>query len=641
MSVVSVERPSQSASVRDQSTLHPRFWRVALILSALFLVLHLSYAPLFNPDEGRYASASLEMEQGFEGRAPDWVVPYLNTVPRLNKPPLVYWVAGAFMRVLGPTETSARLASAMAALGVMALVWHLGNVMFGRRVALLGALVWATATFPFGLARVLNTDMLLCFSITLGLVGIWHALENGRWTSEDGPDPRARVHWRPVLVAGIGMGLALLSKGPVGVALPLLIGFIYLFARNWQGLSAPTTFLSRTGRDLWRDKVLWLSLLPALCIALAMALPWVMAISQRIPHFLENFLLNENLGRFSGSQEYHDPTPFWYYVPVVLLGLLPWPMFLLWSGPQRAEVVRDETQAAFEARARWFLWLWALIPVVAFSFSSTKLVTYILPSFPAFCLLLGQACSRAFKSQSDASTPTIPVSPRLWWSAIGGTALLNILIAVGLTTYLTSDKTLPRSEGLLLSALLLLVLVGGSLVLLGVARQQRGERVFAVVWLIAMSLHALVLYGAGRVALYEDASPIVRAIAPHMAPSDRLVLYKTFQPAAIFYMQRPVEIVDFTNNSGLEETTLRQSKYFPPHDDQLLDRLQRSSQRVYVLLKWGDNMPQQFPQGFHLVAASNDYYLISNRPAPAGFRYEFIAPRKRERFEVVRRLVGQ
>jgi 4-amino-4-deoxy-L-arabinose transferase-like glycosyltransferase len=646
---VALTSDSSPAQFSVQSTFNPRFWRVALWLSALSLIVHLGYSNMWNPDEGRYASASLEMIRGFEGRGPDWVVPYLNTIPRLNKPPLVYWVAGTFMTLLGPNETAARLGSALAALGVMGLLWYLGRIMFGPRVALLGAIVWATALFPFGLARTLNTDMLLCFAITLAITGIWQALERGRWTQDNGPDVKERFDFKPALIAGIGMGLALLAKGPVGMALPLLIGFVYLFARNWrsqtairdvdgnrQFLSAGTLMVSRTWRDLGRDKVLWLSLLSGALLAVAIAIPWYLAVSQREPEFLQNFFINENLGRFSGGTRYHGSTPIWYYVPVVLIALVPWTPFLLWTGPQRGSHAEPQL-ADYEDRSRRFLWVWAMLPVLLFSVSSTKLVTYILPAFPAFCLLIGQGCSRVWAR--DDGDPSVLISKRLWWLVTGTTVALLLFMSVLLSAYLLTNKTVPRSEGLLMMVPLLMILLGGAGALAWAARRRQGSHVVAAVWGCSMLLHVYLLPSSGYIGKYEDSSALTQSIAPYVKPEDRFVLYRTFQPTAMFYLQRPVEIVDFENNSGLDDAVIARSKYFLPVSDGLLAEILRSPQRTYVLIKW-NGMPKTLLQPSYVIGVNNDYRLISNRPAPEGYAFEKVAPKKRERLNGIPLAIG-
>lgn len=603
------------------------WWRVALALSITLLLWNLNYAPLWNPDEGRYAAASLEMASPFEG-APDWIVPHLNTIPRLNKPPLVYWTTAAFIRLFGPSEISARLTSALAAISVAFLVWQLGRHMLGARAALLATLVWTTAIFPFALARVLNTDMLLCAAITLVIAGVWMALENGSWTIDRGAQ-HSRFDGRAATVAGLGMGLGLLTKGPVAIVLPLLIGFVYLFARNWRHgnnwLIAVAVWLSRTWRDLKRDKPLWLNLSIALLIGLLMVMPWVWAVSQRVPNFLQTFLLNENLARFSGGADYHDPTPFWYYLPVVIVGLLPWPAFLLWSRIRNAKFEGHAksdggTPDALALRAPLFLWIWVAVVVGVFSFSSTKLVTYVLPAFPALALLIGLAFDRAFERRPGAA----------WWPAIAISLVFNLVLAGAALVYLTNDKTLPRQEALPYGVALVIVMLLVSALLMMAARTGDARRVFSVQWATAMLFHVLLLPLAGRVGHYEDSSRMLLTMRPFLRGDDLFVMYDSFQPTAMFYFRRAIPIINFFNSSGLDETSLARSKYFWKSEEHPTSSLLQRPERVFLLLRWSDpNLPAK-TRGFHRVGTNNDFVIVSNRPVPPEMSFQFIAPRKKE-----------
>ena len=132
-----------------------------LLVAALLLFGTLNYAPFWNPDEGRYAAASLEMTGGVQGGHADWVVPHLNTIPRLNKPPLVYWLAGGAFQIFGPSEWAGRLGAALASLAAMLIIWVLGRAMFDEKTGIAGALIWSTSMAPAAMGRTCNTDMLL------------------------------------------------------------------------------------------------------------------------------------------------------------------------------------------------------------------------------------------------------------------------------------------------------------------------------------------------------------------------------------------------------------------------------------------------------------------------------------------------
>ena len=598
-------------------------WRGVLIMSALMLFVRLDYAPFFNPDEGRYASASLEMARGFEGRAPDWVVPHLNTVPRLNKPPLIYWAAAAAIDALGANEIAGRLPSALAALGTMALVWWLANALFGARAALYGAVVWATATFPFVFARILNTDMLLCFSIALATCGVWQVIGTPAPTADNGDEKRGISNAKILsgaLLAGVGMGLALLSKGPVGVAFPLAIAFVWLLAAR------------QFGRVLGQGRV-WLALVVALGIAGALAWPWLRAIDARVPHFLSRFLFEENLGRFAGGVEYHKPTPIWYYVPYLIIGLLPWSVWLLTSKTLPASTCEatesNVARALWEKRALWFVWAWAAVVVGVFSISHTKLVSYILPAFPALAILVGRAFAvrETVAESDDEHGAARPVFSASWRWAIAVSALIYIVLAVALVAYLQTGKTMPYNEGLRFGLIAGALSVAGAVALLLAWRRRRVREVFLAQWATSMVLHLALLAGAATVARYEDGGAMLKALTPYLKTSDRVALHRTFLPAGIFYVGRPIIITQFNNNSGLDETALAASPWFPRDDDNSLREWAQSPQRTFVLVRVNNDVLKNLPAGWNTIARSNDYYLLCNRPAPDGFSYHYVAPR--------------
>ncbi len=487
--------PAPAPSSSLPSTLNPTpALRFAVLLAGAFLLLwRLGYAPLWNPDEGRYAAASLEMAQPFDGRASDWVVPHLNTIPRLNKPPLVYWAAATSLRAFGASAWAARLVPALCAIGVMLLVWTMARRAFGERAGLISALVWATSLLPFGLARTLNTDMLLTAAMTLALFGIF-SMQKEKGKGQKGEASAFCPFPFSFCIAGLGMGAALLAKGPVGMALPLAIGFVHLgVTRRWRGVS-------------WRDALL------ACALAVAIAAPWYLAVAAREPQFLKNFLLGENLNRFSGKTDFHDATPFWFYAPIVLLGLTPWTALLplsfarlrlaaesvparwlrrvLWllaalsllmflpRFNREPALILFETQrfylrifntllplilflpllirlrlrddylsgeghpahegdAAGKRDALCFLWLWALFLIRLFSLSSTKLGSYVLPAFPALAMLLGEAIDGLFARVGNAVPAASAVSSRTAASgvtarfALAATLFLNLALAVG------------------------------------------------------------------------------------------------------------------------------------------------------------------------------------------------------------------
>lgn len=603
--------PSSTSSDLKRSTLSP-WW---LLLAALLLFWNLGYAPLWNPDEGRYAAASLEMAQPFDGGASDWVVPHLNTVPRLNKPPLVYWLTAGFFKLLGVSTEIARLASAFAAVIVLLIIWRLGHRLFDETTGVLGGLVWATSALPFVLSHTLNTDMLLTACVAMALFGLVISTPDS-----NGSTP---PHWAYPL-AGVGLGLALLAKGPVGFVLPFGIWGLWLI-------------LTRS-RHWWRD-ISWGGVLVAIALSGVIAAPWYVAIAKQHPEFLKSFLLGENIARLTGTQFYHKPQPFYFYLIIVLVGLFPWTCFLLPTFTQlrddfRSERARDEN-TLINRDARWLLWIWALAIIGLFSISKVKLITYILPAFPALALLI----SASITSSLPAANATVKHSGKAAISATGVLlGLLAIIVpVVFLHPKLLGDKLMPISEIAPLAWTLcgLLTVAAAVLFIHFARRSDEAGTLKSALWLggTGMVLFVTLIFGAGRAADYEDPSPLTIALSKSMQPNDVFVEFRSFVPTTIFYLNRPVTTVDVENRSGWDEETRIASPYFPKEHEVLQHLLQETNQkgaRLYVLVKWKHAHWPTIPK-LYTIAQTNDYRLLSNKPAPPGFILEKIAPRQRNR----------
>ena len=417
------------------------------------------------------------------------------------------------------------------------------------------------------------------------LWGIWLAIE----------DESSR--WRAYFIAGFGMGLSMLAKGPVGVALPLLIGFVYIaVTRKW-------------------NRINWLGLIVALAIAALMSAPWFIAIEKQQPGFTYNFIIAENLGRFAGGEDYHKATPFWFYGPVVISGLLPWTAFL------GTPFMRFRQNIDLKERhAQWFLWLWAGLIILFFSKSSTKLFTYILPAFPALSLLMAHGILQAVKSKKPGTLIA------LW--------LIALITIGGFAMYLLDEKSVPRSLGVP-------YLIGGALSLLVSSaaitkfwRAGDGWKVIVAQFAGAGALSVCLLSFAGQLSNYEDASAMFRALKPHLTPDSKIIQTSSFQPTAIFYTARPIYFVNFNNTSGLEEKALNASPFFPEMNkkDSIghnldLSRFFKGDAPVFVMLRWRRD-DYTVPPGTHTWARNNDYKIVSNRPRPANFHFDYTAPHK-------------
>jgi 4-amino-4-deoxy-L-arabinose transferase-like glycosyltransferase len=558
---------------------------LALSLAALLLLFKLDYAPFWNPDEGRYSAASYEMAFGLDGRAPDWTIPHLNTVARLNKPPLIYWTTAGMFRLFGANEVAGRLPSALAAVLVLFVVFLWGRAAFGTKAGagVAAALVWATSAFPFAMGRVANTDMQLCACIALASFGIYWSIES-----------RRKLLFGAI--AGVGMGLALLSKGPVGLAFPLIIGALYLTAvRGWK-------------------KAPWGALAAALAVALAIGAPWYLAVEAQRPGWIKQFILEENLGRFSGKEHFHDKTSPLFYLPILIAGMLPW------TGLMLASLRRFEPISTRAGRAKLFFLLWTGFITLFFSLSGTKLVSYVLPAFPALALFTG-GCLANYEMWSVAQR-------RL---GLGLSLLFNLVLGVAVAVkpgILLNDKMMPRDVGTPWAFIVVAALVFGSAFLLLTARRPSSRNLLGAQAAAGFLLLGLLMSLADHIAVYEDGSDLVRALHPHMAKDDRLGIYLAFLPTAIVYAERPVTFFGFLNKSGLDDDELKSSPYFLSHE-QIGAFVQKKPGRSFVITS-GPIWPQA-SQGLFPWGRNNDWFLYGSVPKPAGFQFEFYAPRRKDR----------
>ncbi|MEW6386295.1 MAG: glycosyltransferase family 39 protein [Thermodesulfobacteriota bacterium] len=328
----------------DQARTGHRLGFLLLALAGLGLFFFRLGTPgLMDPDEGRYAEIAREMWV-----LRDWLIPHLNFLPYLEKPPLVYWLTALSFGAWGCTEWAARLPVALSALGGIFGAYWLGRAFWGAGPGLVSALILTTSLGYVVLGRVLTLDMTLALFLNLGIGLGYLALSRER---------RELLPW-----AYLALALAVLSKGPVALVLAGLIWGVWaLIARR------PLI------RPLWHPGGL-------LLLALV-SLPWFVWVAWQYPDFLRFFVWEQHFGRFL-TASFHHQQPVYYYLPVLFGLLLPWGWLLPWAlGSRRPDPQGD----------RLFLWVWAGVILLFFSLSRGKLAPYILPALLPLALLLGEA----------------------------------------------------------------------------------------------------------------------------------------------------------------------------------------------------------------------------------------------------------
>ena len=349
------------------------------------LFSHLGAIGLVGPDEPRYAWIARAM-----ATSGDWVTPRLYGQPWFEKPVLYYWAAALGFSAHLPAEWAARLPSALAALVAAIAIGWLGWKFYGTESSpfaspfLIAPLIFSTSVAAIGFARAAGPDMLFSAALTVAMAsGAIVLSRRGALRSEN--DSRASTapsdHFLLALF-GASLGLAVLAKGPAGVVL----------AAGAIGIWALAT-------SRWRD-ALRLAHPVAIAIFCVVALPWYVACALRNPDFLHIFIFQHNFERYLTPMFQHRQ-PFWYFVPILLLGLLPWTA-CLW--PALQEGLQLWRRKSWSNSPGFFFACWAISPFLFFSFSQSKLPGYILPAIPPLCLLIAVGLQRralALKPQAS------------------------------------------------------------------------------------------------------------------------------------------------------------------------------------------------------------------------------------------------
>jgi 4-amino-4-deoxy-L-arabinose transferase-like glycosyltransferase len=313
----------------------PRLVWLALPLAYFLYFYRLGSTGVLGPDEPRYASIGREM-----ARSGDWITPRLWGEPWFEKPALLYWMTGAaFQAGLGP-DLAARLPVALLAVGFLAFLWWIVNREYNRRAAWLALLILGTSVGwqALGQAGVTDLPLAATFAGAMLLALPWMSKGDTRYLP----------------AAAVLLGLAVLAKGPLAIVLAL-----------------PAALCGPALRDILRPRVIG--------PFLAVCAPWyLLCYLKNGDVFLKVFLIRHNLQRFTSSETLLHGQPWWFYLPVLLAGLLPWMPLLVLS--VRRATVQD--------RRRAFLLAWVVWGLVFFSISANKLPSYLLPLLPAAAVLM-------------------------------------------------------------------------------------------------------------------------------------------------------------------------------------------------------------------------------------------------------------
>jgi 4-amino-4-deoxy-L-arabinose transferase-like glycosyltransferase len=517
---------------------HTRAAHYALLLTATAALTlpGLGSFSLWDIDEGLNAEAAREMlESG------NWVVPTFNFKPRTAKPALLYWLQAFSYQRFGVNEFAARLPSALATAAAVLLTYELGRRMFAPSTGLLAGVVLVSTVQVCVLAHAATPDALLlaCLMLTFWLFWTGYASGGRRWT------------W----TVGLGCGLAVLAKGPVGLALPAAVIGYYLLAQ-------------RELRRLFDAR-----LLGGLLLVVLVAGPWYALVgAETHGAFLRTFWRTENVGRFLSAMEGHSG-PVVYYPLTILIGLAPWSIVLgavVWEALREARRTEDRGQRTedrgqrtedskdslssvlcpLSSDATRFLLCWAVVYVGFFSLAQTKLPNYVLPAYPPLALLTAHYLDRWRRGEVRPARWVLPV-------ALGSLAAVGVVVAAGLLVAggalapaVLGDRAVAGLAGWAWVGLVPVLAAAA-----GVWCLRRERRAGLIAGLAAGAVAFVGLMATlpvRAVDAYKAPRPLV-ATAGACQPGEevRVGCYAYFQPSLVFYCRREVSEL-LTEQQALE-----------------------------------------------------------------------------------------
>lgn len=531
-------------------TLTPKL-SISLLLIACFglYFLGMSTFGITDPGEGYYVEAAREMvESG------DFITPHLNYQIYFSKPILTFWLMALPYKIFGVSEFSARIAFSLIATLLVFITYRAGRAFSSEFAGLMSALAIATAPLLIAVTRLSPIDIAFtCFvDMAVFAFAMCALLGKKNW-------------W---ILFHFALALAVLTKGPAGIIL-FLAGTIVFLVLERPGLEQLKLWFHRL-HPVKGALIFW-----------ALILPWYVSIDAATGGlFLLVFFFYENFARFAGHTNL-GKSSWWYYLPVIGYGLAPWILLLpavAWS------IVKSKLQAMKSAKSAehapdntteskhqflFYLLVWASVEFLFFSFSKTKMDTYILPSFAPFAVCIALKLEDWLHAAKINAVPTVALSPlfRLFFKVAGPVGF--VLLLGGPVAVFLLVKTAVFSKVVL--ALAVAALSAGLIMLWKFARAEKFEQAFvafAFCFAVAGALAQPIAFQIGSQKRWDD----LKVLAEHLRNQDvDIAIFNTFKPAVMFYSRNAVD--SFFHPHQLEAAPADSRKQMVISSDKVIDRL--------------------------------------------------------------------
>lgn len=519
------------------------FWHVALIVAvaSIVMLVGLGNTHLWDQDEGYYASAAAEMyARG------DAVVPMFNGEMFGHKPPMMYWGMMAGFEMFGVNELGARFVSAILGAITCVVIYGIAKKLYDAPTGLVAGLAMASSLMFSVASRSATADTHLTLFVSLAFYfWIGDAFRNAR---EPVRAPYA-IRWSTWGLTYAMMGLAVLTKGPIGLLFPMAVIGLFMLTQIPIRVSAQSSLVSKVLRNIEPYapiafvKTVWrMRPLTGLLVVAVIAGPWYWLVQNATSgKFLEEFIGVHHMGRFSHAMDNHSG-PFFYYILACLIGMYPWSAFIVPTCMLWVRQLRDSQSA----RATVFVSCWAGVYLVIFSVASTKLPNYVLPAYPALAIMVARYV---------AMWVTAPQMIHRGWLQTGWVLLsvVGLLLLIGFPaagtvgwegkTLLDRLKIDPAIQTTFrwLGVIGLPLLVGGLVGWLMVLRNRAVGAIYTFAVTAASMLVIFWQFVAPAIDRFQTPQLIAREVSQSSEYRNSTVaVVGYFRPSMVFYLGRPI-----------------------------------------------------------------------------------------------------
>ena len=537
-----------------------------IIILGIFFSFEMGNRPFASPDEGRYVEIPREMVV-----TGDYVTPRLDGMKYFEKPPLFYWMQAASIKAAGINETSMRFWIVLfAILGCMS-VFYVGTKCYSRNIGVMSAGILATSLIYYCHSRIIILDLVLSIFLCGSLWAFFLAFVR---------ENQSKIPRKHLIIAMYALSaLACLTKGLIGAVLPGFVVFLWmLFTNNWKKLK----------------EILYI---PGILVFLAIFLPWHVLAAHRNHDFLYYYFVVEHFLRY--TTKFHNRyQPAWFFIPIILAGLIPWTGFSLVA-------FKNLVKKSFDKNSEYiFLACWIFGIFGFFSFSHSKLIPYILPIVPPIALITAVFVEKCSEKEFH----------------IGASMNIILFLGAGIAYYLTQDEISDVLQNADVRILLNVVII--SLIAIGIvflfAIFSKISKKMAIV--ICIFLSGNMLWTLNKLAVYyqEEKKPSTKKVAKYIqankAKEDLVFIYNYYHQDFPVYLNDITGVVNFVGELGFGSNSEPEKSNLIPVE-KFWELWGTTKQRIFLVLSRSDyrEVFAKRTQIHNVLTFDKNFIVISNK----------------------------